>query len=77
MIASIVGNLGKTLFAQVVKLFPGAGSVAAAGVAGSITLALGYSVKYAYERGVDVTPESISRLYRKFRSKTDKGKLPE
>ncbi|MCL9661450.1 GTP-binding DUF697 domain-containing protein [Paenibacillus hunanensis] len=77
VIASIVGNLGKTLFAQVVKLFPGAGSVAAAGVAGSVTLALGYSVKYAYERGIDVTPDSISRLYRKFRSKTDKGKLPE
>ncbi|WP_411344230.1 GTPase [Paenibacillus sp. WLX1005] len=77
VIASIVGNLGRTLFAQVVKLFPGAGTVAAAGIAGSVTLALGYSVKYAYERGIDVTPESISKLYRKFRTKTDKGKLPE
>lgn len=72
VIASIVGNMGKSLFAQIVKVFPGAGSIAGAGVAGSVTLALGYSVKYAYERGIDVTPESISKLYRKFRKKDSK-----
>ncbi|WP_046212644.1 YcjF family protein [Paenibacillus wulumuqiensis] len=72
VIASIVGNMGKSLFAQISKIFPGAGSVVGAGVAGSVTLALGYSVKYAYERGIDVTPDSISRLYRKFRDKVKK-----
>ncbi|OWA37904.1 GTP-binding protein [Saccharibacillus sp. O16] len=77
VITAIVGNLGKTLFTQIVKMFPGAGTVAAAGVAGSMTLALGYSVKYAYERGIDVTPDTVSKLYRNFRDRKNKGeKLP-
>ncbi len=77
VITAIVGNLGKTIFSQIVKMFPGAGTVAAAGVAGSVTLALGYSVKYAYERGIDVTPDTVSKLYRNFRDRKNKGeKLP-
>lgn len=74
VITAIVGNLGRTIFSQIVKFFPGAGSVAAAGVAGTVTLALGYSVKYAYERGIDVTPDSVSKLYKTFRDRKDKGK---
>ncbi|NGZ74186.1 GTP-binding protein [Saccharibacillus alkalitolerans] len=77
VITAIVGNLGRTLFSQIVKIFPGAGSVAAAGVASTVTLALGYSVKYAYERGIDVTPESVTKLYKTFRDRKNKGeKLP-
>ncbi|QDH19585.1 GTPase [Saccharibacillus brassicae] len=74
VITAIVGNLGRTLFGQIVKMFPGAGTVAAAGVASSVTLALGYSVKYAYERGIDVTPDTVSKLYRNFRDRKNKGK---
>lgn len=72
VITAIIGNLGKSLFAQVLKIFPGAGSVAGAGVAGAITLALGYSVKYAYERNIEVTPETVGKLYKKFRERSKK-----
>ncbi|WP_232319199.1 hypothetical protein [Sporosarcina ureae] len=49
IIATIVGNVGKTAFRQIIKVIPGAGMVVAASVAGSMTVALGYAVKYMYE----------------------------
>ncbi|WP_442955850.1 GTPase [Paenibacillus sp. y28] len=73
VIASIVGNIGKSIFRQVVKLFPGAGSVAGAGVAGATTLALGYAIKYAYEHNIQLNGETIGALYKKFREKAGSG----
>lgn len=66
-IASLTGNVGKSLFRQVVKLIPGAGSFAGAGVASSMTLALGYALKYAYENNIDLNAENLKYLYEIYR----------
>ncbi|CDN42498.1 GTPase [Paenibacillus sp. P22] len=67
VVATVVGNIGKSVFRQVLKLFPGAGSVAGASVAGAMTLALGYAVKYAYENNMDINTATIGKLYGMFR----------
>lgn len=69
VLATIVGNVGKSIFRQIVKIFPGAGSVAGATVAGATTLALGYAVKYAYENDIDINAENINKLYKIYRDK--------
>lgn len=69
VIATIVGNIGKSIFRQIIKVFPGAGSAAGATVAGATTLALGYAVKYAYENNIDVNSENITKLYKMYRDK--------
>jgi GTPase len=45
-ISSLTGNLGKSIFRQALKIIPGAGSIVGASIAGSMTLALGYAIKY-------------------------------
>ncbi|NMO94933.1 GTPase [Paenibacillus lemnae] len=72
VVATIVGNIGKSIFRQVIKIIPGAGSVAGASVAGAMTLALGYAVKYAYEHNVDLNADNLKDLYKQF-SKKDKS----
>lgn len=69
IIATIVGNIGKTAFRQIVKVIPGAGMVVAASVAGSMTVALGYAVKYMYENHMDLTPETLKQVYKTFLKK--------
>lgn len=71
VIATIFGNIGKSIFRQIVKVFPGAGSVAGATVAGATTLALGYAVKYAYEHNIEINTANITKLYKKFREKAE------
>ncbi|MBB4826161.1 GTP-binding protein Era [Sporosarcina luteola] len=71
IIATIVGNIGKTVFRQIVKVIPGAGMVAGASVAGAMTIALGQAVKYAYENGIELTPKSLKPIYRKFLKKRE------
>ncbi|GIO93496.1 hypothetical protein J31TS3_47230 [Paenibacillus lactis] len=71
VIATIFGNIGKSIFRQIVKVFPGAGSVAGATVAGATTLALGYAVKYAYEHNIQINTANITKLYKKFREKAE------
>jgi len=66
IIATIVGNVGKTIFRQIVKFVPGAGTVAGASVAGGMTIALGYAVKYAYENDIDVNSKTLKPLYETF-----------
>lgn len=48
-ITIFTGNIRKSLFRQVVKLIPGAGSIA-----GSLTLGLGDAIKYAYENNIEL-----------------------
>ncbi|QGG58946.1 GTP-binding protein [Paenibacillus sp. B01] len=67
VLATVVGNIGKSVFRQVVKLFPGAGSIAGASVAGAMTLALGYAVKYAYEHDMEISTATVTKLYGMFR----------
>ncbi|AJD90468.1 hypothetical protein JMA_11510 [Jeotgalibacillus malaysiensis] len=59
IIATLAGNIGKSIFRQVIKVVPGAGSVAGAGVAGGLTLALGHGLKYAYENDIEVDVEFL------------------
>lgn len=73
-IATITGNIGKTLFRQIIKVVPGAGSVAGGSIAGGMTLALGYAVKYAYENNIELDAETLKSLYTFFK---DKGKKEE
>jgi GTP-binding protein Era len=56
-ISALAGNIGKSLFRQAVKLIPGAGFVASAGIAGSMTLGLGYAIKYAYENNIELASD--------------------
>ena len=62
ILSSLTGSLGKTIFRQAVKLIPGAGSVAAGGVAGSLTLGLGFAVKYAYENNIELDADILKSL---------------
>lgn len=66
IITTIVGNIGKTIFRQVVKVLPVAGSVAAGSVAAAMTISLGYAVKYAYERNYDLDIKTLKPLYEMF-----------
>lgn len=66
IIATIVGNIGKTAFRQIVKVIPGAGMVVAASVAGSMTVALGFAVKYMYENNMELTPSTLKKVYKTF-----------
>lgn len=66
-VATLTGSIGKTMFRQIVKFIPGAGSLAGAGVAGSMTLALGYAVKYIYENDLELDQQSLISLYENFR----------
>ncbi|WP_328589295.1 hypothetical protein [Litchfieldia alkalitelluris] len=65
-IATFAGNIGKSLFRQAVKLIPGAGSIAGAGIAGSMTLGLGYAIKYAYENNIELNADILKTLSKSF-----------
>ncbi|MEK3937660.1 GTPase [Sporosarcina sp. FSL W7-1349] len=69
IIATVVGNVGKTIFRQIIKVVPGAGMVAGASVAGAMTIALGHAVKYAHENNIELTPNALLPLYKKFLKK--------
>lgn len=62
-------TIGQTLYRQVVKFIPGAGSVAAGMIASSLTLALGYGVKYAYEQDSEISLEFILDEFNKYRKR--------
>lgn len=75
ILATITGNIGKTLFRQVVKFVPGAGSVAGGSIAGGMTLALGYAVKYAYENDIELDAKTLKSLYEYFKDKKQKKEV--
>ena len=72
IIATIVGNVGKTIFRQVVKFVPGAGSIIGASVAGATTVALGYSIKYMHENNIELKVEQLKSVYEMFLEKEKK-----
>lgn len=72
-IVTITSNLGKSVFRQIVKFVPGAGTIAGAGVASGMTLALGYAVRYAYENDLELNGDTIKSLYETFFQKQVKG----
>jgi len=69
-IATFAGNIGKSLFRQALKLIPGAGSIAGAGIAGSMTLGLGYGIKYAYENNIELNADLLKTLSKSFMKET-------
>lgn len=69
IIASVVGNVGKTIFRQIVKVIPGAGMVAGASVAGGMTIALGHAVKYAHEHNIELNSKTLTPIYQRFLTK--------
>lgn len=69
IIATVVGNVGKTIFRQIVKFVPGAGMVAGASVAGAMTIALGHAVKYAHENDIYLNAKSLKPIYEMFLKK--------
>ncbi|MGD7045003.1 GTPase [Jeotgalibacillus proteolyticus] len=62
-LATAAGNLGKSVFRQIVKTFPGVGSAAAASVAGTMTFSLGHAMKYAYENNIDLDAAALKSIY--------------
>ncbi|SOB89670.1 GTP-binding protein Era [Ureibacillus xyleni] len=69
LIATVVGNIGKTIFRQLVKIIPAAGSVVGASVAGATTIALGYAVKYMHENEIELKAEHLKTVYEMFLKK--------
>lgn len=72
IIATIVGNVGKTIFRQVVKFVPGAGSIIGASVAGATTVALGYAIKYMHENNIEIKADQLKSVYEMFLEKEKK-----
>jgi len=64
IITTVVGNTGKAVYHQLIKLFPGYGSVIGGGVAGSITFAFGQAIKYAYENKIELDAGSLKSIYK-------------
>lgn len=68
-IATFTGNIGKSIFRQAVKVVPGAGAAIGGGVAASMTLALGYGIKYAYENNIELDVEFLKNFADNFKDK--------
>lgn len=68
-IATMTGNLGKSIFRQAIKFIPGAGSLVGGGIAGSMTLALGYGIKHAYENNIELDIDILKTLTKTFMKK--------
>lgn len=64
IITTIAGNTGRAVYYQLLKLFPGYGSILGGGVAGSITFALGQAVKYGYENKIEINAASLKTIYK-------------
>jgi len=63
IISTIVGNVSKTIFRQILKFIPVAGEIVGAAVAGTMTATLGYAVKYAYENNIELDPTSLKAIF--------------
>ena len=73
IIATVIGNIGKTVFRQIVKVVPGAGLVIGASVAGATTVALGYAIKYMHENDIELNAEQLKSVYEMFLSQQKKA----
>ncbi len=63
IITTIVGNVGKNIFRQLIKFVPGGGQIIGAAVASTMTASLGYAVKYAYENNIELDPNSLKSIF--------------
>lgn len=67
IIITVTKTAGQTLYRQLIKFVPGAGSVVGGVVASSLTLALGYGVKHAYENERDISFDFIIDTFNKYK----------
>lgn len=67
-------TIGHTLYRQALKFIPGAGSVIGGTVASSMTLALGYGIRYAYENDIAIDYDMIGDLFEKYKNREKKIK---
>ncbi|HSI68247.1 MAG TPA: DUF697 domain-containing protein, partial [Planococcus sp. (in: firmicutes)] len=73
IIITATQTIGHTIYRQALKFIPGAGSVIGGTVASSMTLALGYGVKYAYENKIDIDYDMIGSLFEKLKNREKKA----
>lgn len=69
IIITTTRTIGQTVYRQIVKFIPGAGSVAGGIVASSLTLALGYGVKHAFENNIEINFDYILNQFKKFKNR--------
>lgn len=72
IVVTATQTIGHTIYRQALKFIPGAGSVIGGTVASSMTLALGYGVKYAYENNMDIDYDMIGDLFIKLKNREKK-----
>ena len=66
-------TIGHTIYRQALKFIPGAGSIIGGTVASSMTLALGYGVKYAYENNIAIDYDMIGDIFEKLKTREKKA----
>ncbi|WP_059106053.1 GTPase [Shouchella shacheensis] len=66
VVTTLVGNFGQTMYRQVTKFFPGAAFIAGTTIAGAVTAAFGYSIKYAFEHGIDLSTENLGGMIEEY-----------
>lgn len=66
-------TIGHTIYRQALKFIPGAGSIIGGTVASSMTLALGYGVKYAYENNIAIDYDMIGDIFEKLKNREKKA----
>lgn len=69
IVITMTRTIGQTVYRQVVKFIPGAGSVVGGVVASSVTLALGYGVKYAFENDKEINYDFIIEQFKKLKKR--------
>ncbi|EGA88888.1 hypothetical protein GPDM_13581 [Planococcus donghaensis MPA1U2] len=73
IVVTATKTIGHTIYRQALKFIPGAGSIIGGTVASSMTLALGYGVKYAYENNIDIDYDMIGSLFEKLKKNEQKA----
>ncbi|WP_078393874.1 GTPase [Shouchella patagoniensis] len=66
VVTTLVSNFGQTMYRQLTKFFPGAAFIAGTTIAGTVTAAFGYSVKYAFEHDIDLSDGKLGDLIRDY-----------
>ncbi|WP_298823686.1 YcjF family protein [uncultured Planococcus sp.] len=73
IVVTATQTIGHTIYRQALKFIPGAGSIIGGTVASSMTLALGYGVKYAYENNIAIDYDMIGDLFEKLKNREKKA----
>ena len=72
--ATLSGQIGKTVFRQIVKIIPGLGSMAGATVAGIFTFAIGKTMQKYFKSGMSIPIEDLGKMANKYIKEAQKHK---